>query len=146
VVALCSCGSGSVRQDFTRPELQEFYDRHREACRASSAEIFKHKDFNDFLTALEKHIAEPVAGTVLGTRITWPDSRDKDEGAAWYVGGDNGCLYYCDRQFGNVQPFGKADRVRLETWDVDSGDGTMMLEKDIDVKVHVVIQESLRPK
>src|SRR5579872_1999385 len=75
-----------------------------------------------------------------------PDSREKGEKVAWYVGGDDGCLYYCDREFGNKQPFAKSDRVRLERWDADSGEGTMTLDKNSEVKVWVIIEESLRPE
>ena len=102
LLTLFGCGPGSIRTDFTDRELTAFYDQHRAACVASYANILQHHDVRGLQDALHENLTKPITGTVLGKRIIWPDSREKGEKVAWYVGGDDGCLYYCDREFGEI--------------------------------------------
>ena len=68
-------------------ELSAFYDAHHSACLESL------NKGEDHVALIRKFMGKAKDGTLPGTEIRYPRSSDEDETVAWYVGGDNGCLY-----------------------------------------------------
>ncbi|MGC9970588.1 MAG: hypothetical protein ABSE56_08360 [Bryobacteraceae bacterium] len=132
-----------MRDDFTTAELRAFYQQHERDRKATTCELQmppkQVKAREDLRRALPWDCSSwPIKGIILGTRLRWPRSRDENETVIWYVGGSNGRVYACTREFSTTQPFKKHDSILLSG---PSDEGTIVGDPESNNRVGAFIRE-----